>query len=122
MLNRLTLLIAGLVLATTVPAPAQTPQPLAATPVRFESWQPGAPFEPPVHPARVTFAASSRGRARHGLIGGAIGVVAAVAFCTTVSTLANDSADGGLSTCPISSYLLLGAAGFAAGFAIGSVL
>jgi hypothetical protein len=46
MSNRLTLLIAGLVLASTVPAQAQTPQPLAATPIRFESWQPGAPFEP----------------------------------------------------------------------------
>lgn len=122
MSNRLTLLIAGLVLASTVPAQAQTPQPLAATPIRFESWQPGAPFEPQGDPARVTFAASSRDRARHGLIGGVIGVVAAVAFCTTISTLANDSADRGLSTCPISSYLLMGAAGFAAGFAIGWVI
>jgi hypothetical protein len=122
MLNRLTLLIAGLALATTVPAQAQTPQPLPATPVRFESWQPGAPFEPPVNPARVRFAASSRDRARHGLIGGAIGVVAAVAFCTTISTLANDSADGGLSACPMSTYLIMGSAGFAAGFAIGWVL
>jgi hypothetical protein len=122
MSNGLTLLIAGLVLATAVPAQAQTPQPLPAAPIRFESWQPGAPFEPPVNPARVTFAASSRDRARHGLIGGAIGVLAAVAFCTTISTLANDSAEGGLSTCPIDTYLLLGAAGFAAGFAIGWVL
>jgi hypothetical protein len=122
MSNRLAFLIPTLVIATTVPAQGQTPQPLPATPVRFESWQPGAPFEPRVNPARVMVAATSRDRARHGLIGGAIGVVAAVAFCTTVSTLANDSAEGGLSTCPISSYLLMGAAGFAAGFAIGWVL
>jgi hypothetical protein len=122
MSNRLVLLIAGLVLATVIPAQAQTPQPLAATPMRFESWRPGAPFEARVDPARITVASSSRDRARHGLIGGAIGVVAAVAFCTTISTLANDSAEGGLSTCPISSYLLMGAAGFAAGFAIGWVI
>jgi hypothetical protein len=121
MSNRLALLIAGLVLAT-VPAQAQTRQPLPATPLRFESWQPGAPFEARVDPARITVAASSRDRARHGLIGGAIGVVAAVAFCTTISTLANDSAEGGLSACPIDTYLLLGAGGFAAGFAIGWVI
>jgi hypothetical protein len=39
--------------------------------------------------------------------------------CTAVSTLANDSADGGLSFCPLDTYLLMGGAGFIAGAAVG---
>jgi hypothetical protein len=42
-----------------------------------------------------------------------------VVFCTAVSTLANDSAEGGLSFCPLDSYLLIGGAGFVLGAAIG---
>jgi len=37
-------------------------------------------------------------------------------------TLANDSADGGVSFCPLDSYLLIGGAGFALGFTIGWVV
>jgi hypothetical protein len=44
-----------------------------------------------------------------------------VVFCTVVSTLADDSADSGLSFCPLDSYLLIGGAGFALGAAIGWV-
>ena len=54
--------------------------------------------------------------------GRTIGAAAGVVFCTAVSTLANDSADGGLSFCPLDSYLLIGGAGFALGFAIGWVI
>jgi hypothetical protein len=119
MWNRLTWLIAGLVLVTAVPSQAQVPRPLPANPpVQFESWQPAMPISG-IHPAIGQFAAPSRDRKRHALIGGAIGALVGVAFCTVVSTLADDSADGGLSTCPLDSYLLFAAGGFALGFTIG---
>ena len=119
MWNRLTWLIAGLVLVTAVPSQAQVPRPLPANPpVQFESWQPAMPING-INPAIGQFAALSRDRKRHALIGGAIGALAGVAFCTVVSTLADDSADGGLSTCPLDSYLLFAAGGFALGFTIG---
>jgi hypothetical protein len=41
-----------------------------------------------------------------------------VVFCTVVSTLANDSAEGGVSFCPLDSYLLIGGAGFVLGATI----
>ena len=119
MWNRLTWLIAGLVLVTAVPSQAQVPRPLPANPpVQFESWQPAMSISG-INPAIGQFAAPSRDRKRHALIGGAIGALAGVAFCTVVSTLADDSADGGLSTCPLDSYLLFAAGGFALGFTIG---
>jgi hypothetical protein len=112
-------LIAGLLLATADLAHAQSPRPLAtAVPLRFESWRPAASLE---LGGTVTgqFVAAPRHRTRRALLGGAIGAAAGVVFCTAVSTLANDSADGGLSFCPLDSYLLIGGAGFALGFAIG---
>ena len=119
MWNRLTWLITGLVLVAAVPSQAQVPRPLPANPpVQFESWQPAMPISG-INPAIGQFAAPSRDRKRHALIGGAIGALAGVAFCTVVSTLADDSADGGLSTCPLDSYLLFAAGGFALGFTIG---
>jgi hypothetical protein len=119
MWNRLTWLIAGLVLVAAVPSQAQVPRPLPANPpVQFESWQPAMPTSG-INSAIGQFAAPSRDRKRHALIGGAIGALAGVAFCTVVSTLADDSADGGLSTCPLDSYLLFAAGGFALGFTIG---
>jgi hypothetical protein len=122
MWNRLIWLIAGLTLVAAVPSQAQVPRPLPANPpVQFESWQPAMPISSS-NPAVGQFAAPSRDRKRHALIGGAIGAVAGVAFCTVVSTLANDSADGGLSTCPLDSYLLFAAGGFALGFTIGWVI
>ena len=119
MWNRLTWLIAGLVLVAAVRSQAQVPLPRPANPpVQFETWQPAMPING-IHPAIGQFAAPSRDRKRHALIGGAIGALAGVAFCTVVSTLADDSADGGLSTCPLDSYLLFAAGGFALGFTIG---
>jgi ABC-type branched-subunit amino acid transport system permease subunit len=65
---------------------------------------------------------AARDRTRQALIGGAIGAAAGVVFCTAVSTLANDSAEGGLSFCPLDSYLLIGGAGLVLGAAIGWVI
>ena len=45
--------------------------------------------------------------------------VVGLALCTAISTLADDSADGGLAACPVDTYLLFGAAGLGLGFAIG---
>jgi hypothetical protein len=42
-------------------------------------------------------------------------------LCTAISTLSDDSADGGISFCPFDTYLLMGAAGFVLGAAIGWV-
>jgi hypothetical protein len=113
-------LIAGLLLATADLAHAQSPRPMAAAvPLQFESWRPAA-----LEPGRTItgqFVASPRHRTRRALLGGAIGAAAGVVFCTAVSTLADDSADGGLSFCPLDSYLLIGGAGFALGFFIGWV-
>ena len=118
--NRLAALIAGLVLLTAGVAPAQSPRPLPATPpLQFESWQASVPFDRGITPAAGRFIATSPDRKRHAFIGGAIGAVVGLAVCTAISTLADDSADGGLSTCPVDTYLLFGAAGFGLGFAIG---
>lgn len=116
---RLAHLIASLLLATAGLAQAQSPRPLAAAvPLRFESWRPAAALERS-RTARGQFVAAPRHRTRRALLGGAIGAAAGVVFCTAVSTLANDSADGGVSFCPLDSYVLIGGAGFALGFAIG---
>ena len=120
MSDRLAALIAGLVLATATVAQAQGPQPLsAATAMRFESWQPTVWSDETITPASGQLVVTSPNRKRHALIGGAIGVVTSVVVCTAISTLADDSADGGLSACPLDTYLLFGAAGFGLGFAIG---
>ena len=120
MSNRLTALIAGLVIATAGAAQAQSPRPLqAAAAMRFESWQPTAPFDDGIAPAAGQRVVTSPGRKRHALIGGVIGAAVGLAACTAISTLADDSADGGLSACPLDTYLLFGAAGFGLGFAIG---
>jgi hypothetical protein len=119
MWNRLAWLIGGLLLVA-APSQAQAPPPLPANPpVQFESWQPEVPISGGINPALGQFVAPSRDRKRHALIGGALGALAGVAFCTAVSTLADDSADDGLSTCPLDSYLLFAAGGFALGFTIG---
>jgi hypothetical protein len=119
---RLACLIAGLLLTTAGLAPAQSPRPLAtALPFRFESWRPAAALDDGI-PTAGQFVPATRHRTRHALLGGAIGAAAGVVFCTAVSTLADDSADGGLSFCPLDSYLLIGGAGFALGFAVGWVI
>jgi hypothetical protein len=112
--------MAGLIFATASVAHAQSPRPLAsAVPLQFESWRPAAALDRGRTPAIGQFVAASRHRTRRALLGGAIGAAAGVVFCTAVSTLANDSADGGVSFCPLDSYLLIGGAGFALGFAVG---
>ena len=119
----LTPLIASLLLAIAGPAQSQSPQSLpAAVPIRFESWRPAAPLDLGSKPGAGQFVVTAQNRRRQALLGGAIGAVAGVVFCTAVSTLANDSAEGGLSFCPLDSYLLIGGAGFALGFAIGWVV
>ena len=116
-------LIAGFLLALAGPARAQSPRPLAAAvPPQFESWQAPAPLDRSSKPITGQLIADSRHRTRQALLGGAIGAAAGVVLCTVVSTLANDSAKGGLSFCPLDSYLLIGGAGFALGFAIGWVV
>ena len=113
-------LVAGLILATATLAHAQSPRPLAeAIPLRFESWRPAAALDRGRIPVTGQLVAAPRHRTRRALLGGALGAAAGVIFCTAVSTLANDSADGGVSFCPLDSYLLIGGAGFALGFAIG---
>jgi hypothetical protein len=113
-------LTAPFIFATASVAHAQGPRPLAAaTPLQFKSWRPTAALDRGKTPAIGQYVAASRHRTRRALLGGAIGAAAGVVFCTAVSTLANDSADGGVSFCPLDSYLLIGGAGFALGFAIG---
>jgi hypothetical protein len=63
--------------------------------------------------------AASSDRGDRALLGGVIGAAAGVVFCTVMSTLINDSAEGGLSFCPLDSYLLFAGGGFVIGAAIG---
>jgi hypothetical protein len=121
--SRLAPLVAGLLLAMAAPAQAQSPRPLAAAvPLGFESWRAAAPFDRGGEPAAGQFVAPSKNRTLQALLGGAIGAGAGVVLCTAVSTLANDSAEGGLSFCPLDSYLLIGGAGFLLGAAVGWVI
>jgi hypothetical protein len=121
--SRLTVPIAVLLIVIAGPAQAQSPRPLpAAVPLRFESWRAPGTLDRISNPAAGQFVETSRNRKHRALLGGAIGAAAGVVFCTAVSTLANDSAEGGLSFCPFDSYLLIGGAGFALGAAIGWVI
>jgi hypothetical protein len=89
--------IAGLFLGLAASAQAQSARPpLAALPLRFESWQAAAPRRTG-KPGDGQFVATSRNRRGQALLGGVIGAAVGVVFCTAVSTLTNDSADGGLS-------------------------
>lgn len=116
--HRFVLLVAGLLLAGASRAQAQELQPLPATAaMHFESRYAG-----PVAPLGPGLGLASPDRTRHALLGGAIGAAAGVVFCTVISTLADDSADGGISFCPLDSYLLIGGAGFVVGAVIGWVL
>jgi hypothetical protein len=97
---------------------AQSPGPRQDALVAFESWRAVAP-DSARQPAWIgELAALRSNRTRRVLIGGAIGAAAGVVACTAISTLANDSADGGLSFCPLDTYLLVGGAGFLAGAAV----
>jgi hypothetical protein len=88
-------------------------------PVRFASWRAALPLDRDATLPAAARVSLSRNRKSRALLGGAIGAGAGVVFCTVVSTLADDSADGGVSFCPLDSYLLIGGLGFALGAAIG---
>ena len=116
---RLSLLfVVGLQLSASAVAAAQSAGPRRDVLVAFESWR-------PVSPVSTSEALRVRGldqlranRTRRVLIGGAIGAAAGVVACTAISTLADDSADRGVSFCPLDTYLLVGGAGFVAGAAV----
>jgi len=121
--RRLVLLGFGFLLAPVRPAGAQNqPAVLAAVAFRFESWQPtfSAPLSGTVPVEQLP--EETRNRKRQAIIGGAIGAAVGVLACTTVSTLANDSAEGGLSSCPFDSYILIAGGGFLVGAVIGWVI
>jgi hypothetical protein len=119
MRSRVAILIAGLLVALTQPALAQAvPSIAAAEPSQFESWQAAAVGHDST-PAAAQVIRVAASKKNNWLIGGAVGAAAGVVFCTAMSTLMNDSASGGLSFCPLDSYLLIGGAGFLLGAAIG---
>jgi hypothetical protein len=116
------LIVAGLVIAGPLGAQSQSPGTVLATqPVEFDSWYPAAmPNQVPgSFPAQPTPLLPRRGR--NALIGGAIGTVAGLAFCTVVSNLVNDPGSG-FSTCTLNGYLLTGGIGLAAGLVIGLIV
>ena len=116
--SRLATLIAGLLVALAHPALAQEAISIPAkTSFHFESWQPASLEN--IIPVAEKFLLEPQERKDKWLIGGAVGAAAGVVFCTAMSTLINDSASGGLSFCPLDSYLLIGGAGFLLGAAIG---
>jgi hypothetical protein len=117
--RRLGILIVALVVAFAQTAQAQAVPSLPAT--AFESWHPAA-FGHGSMPAPGRIITVAGDKKDNWLIGGALGAAAGIVFCTAMSTLMNDSASGGLSFCPLDSYLLIGGAGFALGFAIGWVV
>lgn len=118
--GRLVPLIAGFILAVAGPGQAQYPPPIpAARPLQFESWTAASSVEVSSKLTVGRLVLGSRNRTRQALLGGAIGAAAGVVVCTAFSTLIDDSADGGLSFCPLDTYLLMGGAGFVLGAAIG---
>jgi hypothetical protein len=120
--SRVAILIVGLFVAFPRPAPAQAVPSIAANgPLRFESWQ-AAPLNHGSTPAAGGVTVADSSKKNNWLIGGAIGTAAGIVFCTAFSTIIDDSARGGLSFCPLDSYLLIGGAGFLLGAAIGLAL
>jgi ABC-type branched-subunit amino acid transport system permease subunit len=87
--------------------------------LQFESWTAASPVEVSSKLTVGRLVPGSRNRTRQALLGGAIGAAAGVVICTAFSTLVNDSAEGGLSFCPLDTYLLFGGAGFVLGAVIG---
>lgn len=59
---------------------------------------------------------------RNAIIGGVIGSAVGIGVCTGISTLTNDSANGGFSTCTVKGNLMFGAGGFAVGALIGAAV
>ena len=119
-MSKMWLLVLLLLGGLAQPAEAQGTAPLSATlPLQFESWRPEAPFDSSGSLPVARLPAVARDRKDRALIGGAIGAAAGLVFCTVMSTLIDDSADGGISFCPLDSYLISAGAGFAAGALIG---
>jgi hypothetical protein len=109
-----------LVLAGEVSAQAQNPRPLAeATPLVFESWRPAPALDSGSKVALGQLVAASRDRGDQALLGGAIGAATGVVVCTFISTMIDDSAERGLSFCPLDTYLLFAGAGFVLGAFVG---
>jgi hypothetical protein len=118
--GRFVTLFAGLGFSVAGPAQAQYPQPIpAAKPLRFESWQAASPLEVGSKPTVGRLVLDSRNRTRQALLGGVIGAAAGLVVCTAFSTLINDSAEGGLSFCPLDTNLLFAGGGFVLGAIIG---
>jgi hypothetical protein len=100
-------------------AAAQSPGPRQDRVITFASWGPATPAAQNTSARTYGSDALRSHRTRRILIGGAVGATAGLAACTAISTLADDSADGGLSFCPLDTYLLVGGAGFLGGAAVG---
>jgi hypothetical protein len=115
--SRVATLIAALLVAVPQTSPAQQAAPVPAIQqLPFESWQPAA-FEHGRVSGRIITAGTER---KDWLIGGAVGAAAGIVLCTALSTMIDDSARGGLSFCPLDTYLIMGGAGFVLGAAIGA--
>jgi hypothetical protein len=115
------LTVAGLLIAAPLEAQSEKPHTILATrPVRFATWAPTSTLSqvPRPFPEQSTTFVGRRGR--NVLIGGAIGTVAGLAFCTAVSNMISDGS--GISTCTLKGYLLTGGIGLAAGLLIGSIV
>src|SRR5687767_1923779 len=65
-------------------------------------------------PARIPLAPQSgeANRTRNAIIGGVIGSAVGIGVCTGISSLTNDSANGGFSTCTVKGNLMFGVGGF----------
>jgi hypothetical protein len=91
-----------------------------ARPARFEAWRASLPGEEA--PSRLTYRPARTDRTRRALIGGAIGAAAGFITCTAISTLVDDSADPGLSFCPLDTTLIFLGGGFGVGALAGLLL
>ena len=106
------LLLPVLLLAPSAVA-AQVPGPLAAAPVFAQTWEPARLVGLRSHtPVRILL--QKKDRVGNAALGGAIGAVAGVVFCTVVSNIAKDAGTG-FSTCTTKGYLLTGGIGFGLG-------
>jgi hypothetical protein len=118
--SRACLLLLSLVLAGPR-AEGQQIGSLTNPPPSFESWRPTVPAARPTPLLIPTIRSDFTRRDRNALIGGAIGTVAGLAFCTVVSNMTTDPA-AGFSTCTTKGYLVSGSIGLMLGLLIGSSL
>ena len=87
---------------------------------RFEAWRASLPGDET--PSRLIYLPARTDRTRRAMIGGAIGAAAGFIACTAISTLTDDSADPGLSFCPLDTTLIFLGGGFGAGALVGLLL